>query len=151
MKRKTVMTGILPGLIVFCADRIAKLLLDGVRAPLIPGVIALNGVRNTGMALGLLPGNPLAALLLSLAAAALCVLLLRKVRCGGLALFSISLAAGGALGNLFDRVLFGYVIDSFELLFIDFFIFNVADVAVVAGAALCGVSLLFRPQDWRSK
>ena len=148
MKRQTVLKGIFPGLIVFIADRVTKILLDGVRAPLIPGVMAINGVRNTGMALGLLSGKPVAALLFSLAAVAVCVLLLRKVRCGGLALFSVSLIAGGALGNLIDRLFFGYVVDFLELLFIDFYVFNVADAAVVAGAVLCGVSLLFRPQDW---
>ena len=41
--------------------------------------------------------------------------------------------------------------DMFELLFVDFYIFNVADVGVVAGAALCGASLLFRPRDWSKK
>lgn len=148
MKRKTVLTGILPGLIAFLADRATKILLDGVHAPLIPGVMAISSTRNTGMALGLLPGNPVAALLLSLAAAALCLLLLRKVRCGGLALFSVSLIAGGALGNLIDRLFLGYVVDFLEPLFIDFYVFNVADAAVVAGAVLCGVSVLFRPQDW---
>lgn len=140
--------GILPGLIVFLVDRATKILLDGVRSPLIPGVIALNGVRNTGMALGLFPGNPLPALLLSLAVAALCIFLLRKVKCKGLGLFSVSLLAGGALGNLLDRLLYGSVIDLFELLFVKFYIFNVADVGVVVGAVLCGISLLFRPQDW---
>lgn len=143
--------GILPGLIVFLVDRATKILLDGVKAPLIPGVIALNGVRNTGMALGLFPGNPVPALLLSLAVAVLCVLLLRKVQCKGLGLFSVSLMAGGALGNLLDRLLYGSVIDLFELLFVRFYIFNVADVGVVVGAMLCGISLLFRPQDWSGR
>ena len=143
--------GILPGLIVFLVDRATKILLDGVKAPLIPGVIALNGVRNTGMALGLFPGNPVPAMLLSLAVAVLCVLLLRKVQCKGLGLFSVSLMAGGALGNLLDRLLYGSVIDLFELLFVRFYIFNVADVGVVVGAMLCGISLLFRPQDWSGR
>ena len=143
--------GILPGLIVFLVDRATKILLDGVKAPLIPGVIALNGVRNTGMALGLFPGNPVPALLLSLAVAVLCVLLLRKVQCKGLGLFSVSLMAGGALGNLLDRLLYGSVIDLFELLFVRFYVFNVADVGVVVGAMLCGISLLFRPQDWSGR
>ena len=148
MKRKTVLTGILPGLIAFLTDRATKIIFDGVHAPLIPGVIAISGTRNTGMALGLLSGNSVAALLFSLAAVAVCVLLLRKVRCGGLALFSVSLIAGGALGNLIDRLFWGFVVDFLELLFIDFYIFNVADAAVVAGAVLCGISVLFRPQDW---
>ena len=62
-----------------------------------------------------------------------------------------ALLAGGALGNIIDRVLYGAVTDMFELLFIRFYIFNVADVGVVAGAILCGISLLFRPQDWSKR
>jgi len=69
----------------------------------------------------------------------------------GWAVTGLSLMAGGALGNMIDRVAFGYVVDMFELLFMDFYIFNVADVGVVAGAVLCGASLLFRPQDWSKK
>ena len=63
----------------------------------------------------------------------------------------VSVLAGGALGNIIDRVLYGAVTDMFELLFIRFYIFNVADVGVVAGAILCGISLLFRPQDWSKR
>ena len=58
---------------------------------------------------------------------------------------------GGAAGNAIDRAMYGYVIDMIELLFVDFYIFNIADVGVVCGAILCGISLLFRPQDWSSK
>ena len=81
----------------------------------------------------------------------LCVWLLRGMRLSGLAPVAVSLMAGGALGNLLDRLLLGYVQDMFELLFMRFYIFNLADVGVVCGAVLCGVSLLFRPGDWSKK
>ena len=70
------------------------------------------------------------------------------MRLSGMAAAGVSLMAGGALGNLIDRAALGYVRDLFELLFVKFYIFNIADVGVVAGAVLCGVSLLWRPQDW---
>ena len=78
----------------------------------------------------------------------LCIWLLRGMRLSGMAAAGVSLMAGGALGNLIDRAALGYVRDLFELLFVKFYIFNIADVGVVAGAVLCGVSLLWRPQDW---
>ena len=87
----------------------------------------------------------------SLLALAGCFWLLRRARLSGLAPWGVSLLAGGALGNIIDRVLYGAVTDMFELLFIRFYIFNVADVGVVAGAILCGISLLFRPQDWSKR
>ena len=69
-------------------------------------------------------------------------------------LLTAAMAAGlllSALGNALDRLVYGYVIDMIELQFIDFYIFNLADVGVVCGAILCGISLLFRPQDWSNK
>ena len=142
---------LLPGLTVLLADWLTKFCLEGMSMPLIPGVLGLKSVRNTGMALGLFEGGTAAILLLSAALTALALLLLRGLRLSGCAPAALSLIAGGALGNMLDRLIFGCVRDLFELLFMDFYIFNVADVGVVAGAILCGWSLLFRPQDWSKK
>ena len=142
---------VLPGLLVLAADRLVKALTDGVDQVLIPGVIALRSTRNTGMALGLMQDRPYLILASSVLLLSLCLWLLRDVRPGGLAAASLSMIVGGALGNMIDRVAFGYVMDMFDLLFMEFYIFNVADVGVVTGAVLCGVSLLFRPQDWSKK
>ena len=149
MKGKT--QWLLPGLLVFGLDRASKGLLDGMRQTLVPGLLALHGVHNTGMALGLMQGQTGLVLLLSAVLAALCGWMLRKTRLTGLMPCALSLIAGGALGNLYDRLVLGYVIDLFEFLFVDFYIFNAADVGVVAGAVLCAVSLLFRPGDWSKR
>ena len=45
-------------------------------------------------------------------------------------LFSLSLMMAGALGNFIDRVRLGYVVDMFHLDFINFPIFNVADICL---------------------
>ncbi len=132
-------------------DRIIKALWGEKSAVLIPGVIALRPTRNTGMALGLFQGKTAAILIASVLLAGACLWLLRDTRAKGLAAVSLSMIAGGALGNLIDRVALGYVIDMFELLFMHFYIFNAADAGVVAGVILCAVSLLFRPQDWSRK
>ena len=100
------------------------------------------------MAFGLLTGNTGVVLLLSAAVIALCVFCLRGVRLRGLAPVAVSMIVGGAISNMLDRVTLGYVSDMFELLFVHFYVFNLADVCIVAGAVLCGFSLLFRPQDW---
>lgn len=149
MKKRVIW--LLPGILTLVADRLVKYLCDGVNAPLIPGVIALKSAHNTGMALGLFAGGAPVILCVSAALALGCFFLLRDMRLSGMAPLGISLMAGGALGNIIDRLAYGYVIDMFELLFMDFYIFNVADVGVVAGAILCGVSLLFRPQDWSKR
>ena len=109
----------------------------------------VQSVRNTGMAFGLFEGNSIVILIGSALLLLACVFLLRGTRPAGLAPVSLSLILGGAAGNMIDRLLYGYVIDMFP--FFGWFVFNAADVGVVAGAILCGWSLLFRPQDWSGK
>ncbi|MBR5108693.1 MAG: signal peptidase II [Clostridia bacterium] len=150
MKRKALW--FFPGLMVLGIDRLVKLLTaDTFYRRLIPGVLALHPVRNTGMALGLFQNHSYVILAVSVLLALLSIRIVRRIRPTGLAAASISMIAGGALGNMIDRLAFGYVIDMFELLFMDFYIFNMADVGVVLGAILCFVSLQFRPQEWRGQ
>ena len=56
--------------------------------------------------------------------------------------------AGGAAGNMFDRLIRGYVPDMIETLFVNFPVFNIADACLTVGCALVMISLLFRPGDW---
>ncbi len=130
-----------PGLLVLLADRLVKWVhLTASEA---------QTVRNSGMAFGMFQGNSIVILIVSVLLLAACFFLLRKSRPTGLAPIALSMIAGGALGNMIDRLLHGYVIDMFP--FFGWFVFNVADVGVVAGAVLCGWNLLFRPQDWSAK
>ncbi len=55
----------------------------------------------------------------------------------------LAVILGGAIGNLLDRILFGYVVDMFQLVFIDFPVFNIADTAVVCGTVLLAIQILF--------
>ena len=55
---------------------------------------------------------------------------------GRLGYTAVSFIAGGALGNFIDRVRLGYVIDMFQLKFIEFPVFNFADLCITAGAVL---------------
>lgn len=148
---KKILSWILPGLMVLGLDRAVKMYLGHVNAPLIPGVIRLTTAWNTGMALGLFEGNAVWILLVSIILIGVCLYLIKDYRISGLAPIALSMIAGGALGNMIDRVFLGYVIDMFELEFMDFYIFNVADAGVVVGAILCGISLIFRPRDWSKK
>ena len=130
-----------PGLLVLLLDSLVKWLhLTASES---------QTVRNSGMAFGMFQGNSIVILIVSVLLLAACFFLVRKTRPTGLAPVALSMIAGGALGNMIDRLLHGYVIDMFP--FFGWFVFNVADVGVVAGAVLCGWSLLFRPQDWSAK
>ena len=56
---------------------------------------------------------------------------------------TLSLLLVGAVGNLIDRALYGYVIDMFRTLFMEFAVFNVADTCVVVGGIAAAAYYLF--------
>jgi signal peptidase II len=111
----------------------------GETAPLLPHVLGLTHVHNTGGAWSLLNQH---TWLLSAVSAAVILLLLfvlvtRRVRQPA-GVLTLTLVLAGAAGNLIDRVRLGYVVDMFQTLFMNFPIFNVADICVVCGGiAFC--------------
>ena len=124
-------------LAIFCADRWTKAWAEGSLAPahsirVLP-FFHLTYVQNTGAAWGMMRGRN--AFLIGFSALLLAVLLFLKRRWPKENLWShygLVLVAGGALGNLYDRIVFGYVID-----FLDFLVwpvFNVADSFITVGA-----------------
>ncbi len=114
------------------------------RVPLWPGVVHLTCLHNSGMAFSLFEGGRWVFLILTVVFLALAALALRRSwvphPLGRWALVSI---AGGAMGNLIDRLFYGAVVDMIELEFVDFAVFNVADIFVTVGAALLLVWGLF--------
>ena len=56
---------------------------------------------------------------------------------------ALALLLAGAVGNLIDRALQGYVVDMFHVLFMEFAVFNVADICVVVGGFAAVVYYLF--------
>ncbi len=112
--------------------------------PVIPGFFQLVHVRNTGAAFGIgaNASSKLVPLLLNVGAIAVfCVVVVYALRTAvtdRLLQTGLHLILGGAVGNLLDRFRFGYVVD-----FLDVYIgnhhwpaFNVADSAIVGGAAM---------------
>ena len=110
----------------------------------IPHVMDLTYVQNTGMAFSLFREHTwLLALLSAVVAAVLIAALVRRAVTHPFGAVSLSLVIAGALGNLIDRVFLGYVTDMFRTLFIDFAVFNVADICIVVGGIAFCVYFLF--------
>jgi len=115
--------------------------------------------RNTGAAFGILQGGPTATFLLGVLSAvvslAIFIYLLRHAReLSRLQLAAFTLILAGALGNMIDRFLLGYVRDfiHFYVQGFNFPVFNLADACVVIGAGLLILSsLLERPQPQRDE
>lgn len=134
--------------LVIIADRVTKifftdLLNMGESLPIIHKVFHMTLVRNTGIAFGLFKDNGMFFIIIP--TIAITILLIfnifyyRKSNEGLSRLYIVgfSLILGGAIGNLIDRILYGYVID-----FIDFRVwpvFNIADSAITIGAILIAI------------
>jgi len=113
----------------------SSLLVQGESVALINGFLHLTLVHNTGTVFGFFPEANLYLAIISIVFLAVLSFVCLKIKSSPPAeKFSMGLIAGGAAGNLADRLRLGYVID-----FIDFRIwpvFNFADIALTAGAAL---------------
>ena len=105
----------------------------GQSQPLLPPLLQLTRVHNYGAAWSSFSGARW--LLIILTAVGMCVLawLLVKVVRHPLGQWSLACILGGGIGNLIDRVRLGYVVDMLDTMFMDFPVFNVADVFVVCG------------------
>jgi len=127
---------------IFVLDRVVKawILANfalGEVQPLIPGLVQLRYTRNTGMAFSFLATHqwvpmvlvPIVLIGLGFAFAK------RAFPCLWQQLGLIAVMAGG-FGNWIDRILYGYVVDMFELMFMNFAVFNVADIFITLGAIL---------------
>lgn len=143
-------------LIVVVADRASKWLVarsiplhDSVSV--LPGMLRLTHVQNSGAAFGLFAESPSewkVALLIMFSMLALVVvsaLLWKNSHRMTSTGVGLALILGGALGNLWDRLLSGHVVD-----FFDFYLgsyhwpaFNIADSAIVVGALLLVSEILF--------
>lgn len=123
-------------------DQIIKLLvikyLEPIGSlPLIDGFIQLNYAENTGAAFGSFSDYTwiLSVFTLAVIAAGLVYILKGKVKFG-VEYVCITLILAGGLGNLIDRISRGFVVDYIEPLFIDFAIFNFADILVTCSAVV---------------
>lgn len=130
-------------------DQIIKLLvikyLEPIGSlPLIDGFIQLNYAENTGAAFGSFSGYTwlLSVFTLVVIVAGLVYLLKGKLKFG-VEYVCITLILAGGLGNLIDRISRGFVVDYIEPLFIDFAIFNFADILVTCSAVVLIVWLIY--------
>lgn len=141
MKKKSLIVLIsLLMLIVF--DQIIKYLIVknfsiGEEKILIDNFFKFIYIRNTGAAFGILSGNIVFLIGISLLLIFYIVKEMKKNIDNNLSLLSFSLILGGAVGNLIDRIFRGYVVDYIDITrLFDYPIFNFADICIVVGVIL---------------
>ncbi|MCQ2460845.1 MAG: signal peptidase II [Clostridia bacterium] len=112
--------------------------------PFIDGIIQFRYVENTGAAFSILSEK---TWLLSIITGVMILIGLLYLFLGKadnkLQYVSIVLVISGGLGNLIDRIFRGFVVDFIEYLFMEYAVFNFADILVTVGAVLLVVSVLF--------
>lgn len=112
--------------------------------PFLPGVMELTYFKNTGAGFSILAGHTGLLTVVSAVLSALIALALWKgFFRHPLGKTALALVLAGAVGNLIDRVAFGCVTDMFHTLFVDFPVFNVADICVVVGGISAAAYYLF--------
>lgn len=112
---------------------------------LIKGVLELTYVENRGIAWGLFPGMRWLVLGVTSLVIGIVLYVFLTRRFGNHRLLNIGgvLVAAGGVGNLIDRLVYGYVVDFIQFKFIDFPVFNFADCCVVIGAVLILIYFFF--------
>ena len=136
-------------MLVIIADQWLKywvaghIVLDAGVKTLIPGVLSLVNIHNTGAAFGFLSGGNARIYFIIICAAftiAVIVALATNFISGSLGRWSAVFIMAGGVGNCIDRILYGYVQDMFKIEFFNFPIFNVADIAITV---FCFVFILY--------
>lgn len=135
--------------IIFIADFASKYFINnnmdlGETFFSIPYILDFTYVRNEGAAFSMMSGK---VPLLSFISIAFCIgvivyWVIKKPK-HPLLCTAITLMFSGALGNAIDRIFYGYVVDFIATSFIDFPVFNIADIAITIGAALIIIYLIF--------
>ncbi len=136
-------------------DQASKLIVIDKLKPIgqhgfIDGLLGFHYVENTGAAFGMMKNFRWGFIIISTVAIAAIIFFLIKNRRTVPPFLGISLSmiAGGGIGNQIDRIFYGYVVDFLEFQFIDFAVFNIADCFVTVGAVLVIIDMLFIDRNY---
>ena len=142
---------------IVAADQITKALvlanipLSG-EVPVLPGVVGLTYVRNFGAAFSSFQGMQwlFAVIFIVFTVAVIWEYRKKSMPFTTLERWCIAAIYGGGLGNMIDRLRFGYVVDMIETQFMEFPVFNVADCFITCGCILLVAHLiLFNKDFWK--
>lgn len=136
--------------IIVSADQITKWLVVNNIAEntgfvsVIPNVIGFVQIHNPGAAFNIFSGRIefLSVISVAFSVGVIWYMIAKKPKSNLLRIASLLLFAG-AVGNVIDRIFRGYVVDFIKTLFINFPVFNVADISITCGAVLLIVYILF--------
>ena len=131
-------------IITFLIDRISKILVLNKltlykESVIIKNFLNIRYVKNDGAAWSILSGNRIVLIIVSLIVLVLMIMSIKKAKeIKRLDAISYGILFGGIFGNLFDRIVYGYVIDFIDVYIFnyDFPVFNIADSFIVIGVII---------------
>ena len=139
-------------MIIFIIDQLVKLFVGfslelNTSFTVFNNFFYISNVHNYGAAFSILYGNRIFLVIVSVITLVLVYyFLLKNKKFDWYNIIFYSLLIGGILGNLFDRIIYGYVIDYFDFYFFgyNFPIFNVADICIVISVIMIIIDTLWR-------
>ena len=132
---------------------VSKLMIVNDSISIVNNFFNITYVKNTGAAFSIFSNNTILVIVISIFIIGLLIFYIYKNRSyNKLENVSYALILGGAIGNLIDRLVYGYVIDflDFKILSYDAPIFNLADTFIVIGVILFLVNTLRSRYDGNS-
>ncbi|NCB38153.1 MAG: signal peptidase II [Erysipelotrichia bacterium] len=145
---------LLYALIFFMLDRATKLLVinNSHQLPIniLDNFFSLTYVKNPGVAFGWFPDWRLPPIIMALTMIIIIAYYSLKLpEEERLTRWALALLVGGAIGNLYDRIIYGFVVDFFLFRFgsFDFPVFNVADIAIDVGVFMLFIDIFFLSPD----
>lgn len=150
-KKRLYFFDILTIIIIIAGDRVSKFfilknLLDRPSYSLIPGVCELRYYQNYGLAFGLFSGQKIFLLSIAAFVVIVCGYLIFKMpskKAYSKASIFLSMIIAGTIGNMADRIMYGYVIDFIYLKFKIFPIFNISDIFITLSVLIMLFLLIF--------
>ena len=145
--------------LIIIADQVTKLLTVAniplyTRVDFLPGILSLTYVQNDGAAFSMLEGQHWLFALVFAVFAGFIIWEFSKKRLPFKTFerFCITAVFAGGVGNMIDRLRLGYVVDMITTDFMNFPVFNVADIFITCGCILLMLHLIFFNKDfWKDE
>ena len=145
--------------LIIIADQVTKLLTVAniplyTRVDFLPGILSLTYVQNDGAAFSMLEGQQWLFALVFAVFAGFIIWEFSKKRLPFKTFerFCITAVFAGGVGNMIDRLRLGYVVDMITTDFMNFPVFNVADIFITCGCILLMLHLIFFNKDfWKDE
>ena len=147
---------VVPMLVIIVLDRITKTLVDSagyavnqlIAGPFL-GLLQIRLVHNQGAAWGIFSDSTFVLGLFSfvLSAAIVLFVVFFKKELTLVQVAFLGMVVAGGIGNGFDRLVYGYVVDFIETAFMDFPVFNIADIGITCGIFI--FALLYCLQEFK--